>query len=190
MASFRGLRQFPVAASPRAPPEPRLGTAPACRRGHGGAHQRNPIVERQLARDQSPECARDGRLHIRMLQRAREQRHRLQRLDRLADRARGSPRRARPRPTARRRGGCGCRARGRWPPGRPPRPVRSSTPAARRAHRRSARPRRRCVRRPLPRRSDPAPRWPPPPAPRRSWRRPPARRRAGRWTARRRPPRA
>jgi hypothetical protein len=56
-------------------------------RAGGGrrAHQRDPLGERQIARDEASQSAGHGRVDARALQRPRRQRHRLQRLDRLPD---------------------------------------------------------------------------------------------------------
>jgi hypothetical protein len=48
--------------APQPPPEPRRGpSAPERGRRHGGAHERDPVVERELAGDQARERPRDGR---------------------------------------------------------------------------------------------------------------------------------
>ena len=62
-----------------------VGAAPAGARRHGRAHERDPVVERQLARDQAREPARDGRLDAGAVERAGEQRDEVERLDGLAD---------------------------------------------------------------------------------------------------------
>src|SRR2546423_8008523 len=69
--------------------------SPAGRRTHRCPHQRHPVLERQLARDEPAKRARDGSLHARLLECPREQRNGLERLDRLAD-ARGYLRRGDP----------------------------------------------------------------------------------------------
>ena len=103
----------PISAGPKrgcacqqAPRQPGR-RAPARGRRDGRAHERDPVVERQLAGDQPPERASDRRLNAGALERRAEQRHGLERLDGLADAAPGSPRPSRPRPAAHRRGGCG-----------------------------------------------------------------------------------
>src|ERR1700693_4530193 len=69
-------------ASPKARAIP--GTSAGCSRGRG-ADDRDPLVERKLALDQPGECARDRRLDACFGERARQQGHRLERLDRLPD---------------------------------------------------------------------------------------------------------
>ncbi len=75
---------------PQARPEPGSATPPtrreeARRWRDGGAHQRDPVVKRQRAVDQAREADGHRRFEARALQRAGQQRHGLQRLDRLAD---------------------------------------------------------------------------------------------------------
>src|SRR5437667_81178 len=75
-------------ARPEALPEPGLhpdGDASPGRQRDGRPHQLYPLVERELAADQPCEPAGDGRVDAGLRQRSRQERHRLQRLDGLAD---------------------------------------------------------------------------------------------------------
>ncbi len=109
------------------------------------AHQLDPVVERERAVDQPRQPARHRRVDARIGECARQQRHRLQRLDSLPDAssdllgrdALGQQLASAPVADLGRERGRDEIARG------PARPA-PSTPAARRAWRRSSRPRRRC----------------------------------------------
>src|SRR5215218_3399141 len=96
----RSLRAAPTAAKSRpralaaareaclhalAPARPCRPRAEARRRRDGGADLRDPLVERELARDQAIERGRHGRLDLGAGERVGEQRHEVEGLDGLAD---------------------------------------------------------------------------------------------------------
>ena len=174
----------------RCQPRPRRA-APARRRRHGRAHERDPVVERQLAGDQP----RRGAPVTGALTPARSSARASSGTDSSASTA--WPTRAGISAGGHARGeqlagaavAALARERGRDEVAGAGEPDHRLRPRAR-APRRSARPRRRCARRRRRRRSAPAPRSRRRRARRRSSRRRRARRRAGRWTARRRRRRA
>ena len=126
-----------------------------------GAHQLDPLVQRQGAVDQARQRRGHGRLQAGALDRRAPAAAR-SRAPRPPGRgARGSRPPARPRPAARPRCGCATSAPGPWPRGRPcrrgPRRCGPCRPRARPA----PAPRGRCRRRPFRLHSGPAPAWRP-----------------------------
>src|SRR3954468_21328821 len=74
-------------AHPLPPARPRGGRAEAGGGRDRRTDLRDPVLERQLARDQAVQRVGHGRLDLRARERVREQRHEVERLDGLADAA-------------------------------------------------------------------------------------------------------